>query len=207
VPGSLRFLSSALALVLVSVVAGCSVSNDKGSMVKTGPSPATVKGNGRLSSEPGALSIADVKAQPKGSASARVIELLFWAQWGSIPNVMAAYDPRVPPRVGTSSFVSAYEFVRPQLVGARPKIIEESKSTAGTLVTLRLLTTSFPPQRESFLLSHSRGQWLVVFDTLLERALTAWGQHEVDPQARRVSNAAILAGERLSQRYRLAIVP
>lgn len=176
-------------------------------MVRTGPSPAKVRANGTLTSDPTPLTLADLRKQRRGSPAWCVLQLLFWAQWGSYPNLPTAYDPRVLARVGTASFTGAYAAIRPQLAASRPDILDVQQSPRGALVTLRFLTATGPPTRDSFLLRLRRGRWVVVFDTLLERALSTWAQSRIDTLTRQPSARAIRAGSRLSERYRDASIP
>jgi hypothetical protein len=192
---------------LVCVLAGCSGGSDNGKAVRTGPSPAKEQANGTLTSDPAPLTVEDLNKLRRGSASQAVLQLLFWAQWGSYPDVAASYDPRVVSSLGSSAVLGAYSLLRPQLVASRPIIVSESRSARGTLVTLRLLSRVSPPARQSFLLSRvTRRRWVIKFDTLLEGGLNAWVQQSLEPGVARPSRRTIRAGQRLSALYRRAAV-
>jgi hypothetical protein len=201
-----RAASAAFVVVLACGLASCSGGSDNGKVVRTGPSPAKEEASGLLTSDPAPLTVEDLNRLRRGSASRSVMQLLFWAQWGSYPDVVASYDPRVVSKLGSSAVLGAYAQLRAQLVASQPKILSESRSPRGTLVTVRLLSKSSPPQRQSFLLSHRTGRWMIEFDTLLEGGLTTWVVQQLEPGAVRASIRTLRAAQRLSQRYRLAAV-
>jgi len=102
------------------------------------------------------------------------MSLLFYGQWGSTPNVVALYDRRVRRAVPGSLIASAYSFQRLTLAGARPRIVFDRPSGRGRFVGVEMLSKTAPPVRDSFLLRRRRGQWLVAYDTFLDRSLLAY---------------------------------
>jgi hypothetical protein len=147
----------------------------------------------------------EIDDAPGGSAARAVMRLWFWAQWGSLPNVVAAYDPEVVERVGSEDIASTYTLNRSTYISSRPRIVDVSTGRRGTVVHVEALRRNAPPQRSSFTLRRRDGYWYVVFDTVLEQGLAAWVQFRSmpDPDAKDIPAAAVRAGINAARRYRL----
>src|SRR4051812_7894243 len=105
---------------LAFLITGCGSSSNgtDDQIVRTGPVPATVGSSGKLTSEPGALTLKDIDREGKGSAQAAIFRLWFWGQWGSAPNIVSMYDPKVRSAVGVSNITGAYSQQRDTLVAS-----------------------------------------------------------------------------------------
>jgi hypothetical protein len=156
----------------ISIASGCSGGDDSAKttqIVGTG-SPAEVR-NGKLTADPAPLTFAQVSKAGRTTPAEAVLSLYFWAQWGSIPNVVSMYDPRVRNAVGPMRIADAYVDQRVPLLGTQVVIRDTVRSPLGTLVTVDALTKNYPPNYDSFLLTRRNRRWYVVHDTLLERGL------------------------------------
>jgi hypothetical protein len=101
------------------------------------------------------------------------MQTLFWAHWGSAPNVLASYDASVRRLVGVQG-VGAYSYARPALANSFPRIVDVAGSPEGTFVALELYSRDSPVRRESFLLKREGNEWAITYDTLLDRLLTQY---------------------------------
>jgi hypothetical protein len=187
------------------VVAGCGSSGGQNQMVRTGQSQAAVGADGQLKRNPDPLRWSDVQRARKGSAPAAVTELLFWAQWGSFPNVVAAYDHDIVKTVGSSNIAGAFAAGRASLVATRPRINDVRPTRSGTVVTVDLFSVAAAPSHESFVLRRRSGAWAVAFDTMLERNLAGYVQgrkQSLDDPAGTLSPRAVRAGAEAARQYR-----
>lgn len=198
--------SIAVVLAAAVVASGCGSSGGDSKMVRTGKPVVQVKPDGKLSANPAPLTLADVQKQPKDSAEKAMFELLFWAEWGSWPNVVDGYDPSIVASLGLDDITGAYSVLRPQLVAAQPRLLSALRRDGRVAVQIELLTTTSAPMRESFLLRKTDGRWRIVSDTLLERGLVAYVQQrtETDPNAAKASPRGARAGLQAGARYRSA---
>ena len=190
--------SAALAVV------GCGSSGGQNEMVRTGQSQAAVGADGQLKRNPDPLRWSDVQRARKGSAPAAVTELLFWAQWGSFPNVVAAYDRDVVKTVGLSNIAGAFALGRASLVATRPRINDVRPTRSGTVVTVDLFSAAAAPSHESFVLRRGNGGWTVTFDTILKRNLGAFVQSQSTDDPAAPSRRAVRAGAEASREYDIA---
>jgi hypothetical protein len=192
--------------VTVLVAAASAVAVALGSELDQDQTPATerVRPDGSLAVDPKPLSLDDLRRTENRSPSEAVMELWYWAQWGSLPNVVAAYDPAVVARLGADDIASAYSMQRQSLVASTPRIIEEVRGREGTVVSVEVLRRNASPTRYSFTLRDTSGDWLIVFDTLLESGIAAWAQFDAmpDPDARSAPARAKRAGIRAAHQYR-----
>ena len=163
---------AAIAAIAV-LLAGCSDDDTSGEFVRTGPVPVETDDHGRLNAKPSPLTLADVARQPEGSPQRPVLELLFSAQWGYLPAVPDRYDPRIVSGLGRRQIVQAYGRLGKTLVETRPELRESRREGDDAFVSVELLTTEDGPTEESFVLARRRGDWKVVYDTLLARSLAA----------------------------------
>lgn len=155
-------------LLLTVALAGC---GERGSEEATRASGAAIRADGRLTVDPPLLSPKDITRQPAGSPQRRVVEQLFWAQYGNLPNVLAAYDSSVWSAVPPVEIVSTYQFLRPSLAVIAPKIrvVKQSRTRGDVLVGFH--ARSAPPSQHSFSLRRVDGTWKIFYDTLLDRGL------------------------------------
>jgi hypothetical protein len=171
---AVRTLVLAVALGVSIIVSGCSggdESADTTRIVRTGAT-AEVR-DGKLTADPAPLTFAQIAEAGRTTPAGSVLSLYFWAQWGSIPNVVNMYDPRVRSAVGPMRIADAYVDQRVSLLGTLVVIRNVVSSPLGKLVTVDALTKNYPVVHDSFLLQRRRrsGRWYVVHDTLLERGL------------------------------------
>ena len=194
------------ALLCASGCAGDGPDGRQDRIVRTGSEAPQVGTGGQLKAEPGPLTLADLRTQPKGSAMAAVMELWFWGQWGSAPNVVAAYHTDVHTSVGAPNIAGAFSQQRDAMVSSHPRIVEVRRTPLGRFVALEVLTTTNPAARESFLLRRQRGRWVIIHDTLLERAVAGYVQtlvqERIDPSASKPSPRAVRTGSAAARNYR-----
>jgi hypothetical protein len=209
VPAWLKVLIVAIALLAVcggAVYAGSKLDDGSSESADRATTSERSRPEGSLAEVPGLMRLRDVRKARSGSASEKVLELWYWAQWGSIPNIIATYDPTVVSEVGASDLAGAYSLQRSYLAAARPELVDESESDGFAFVTLRALRADDKPQSLGFTLRRTGGEWRVVFDTLLESALATYVQYRntPDPNSRNVPVAAVRAGIEAARKYRLA---
>jgi hypothetical protein len=169
---AVRTLVLAVALGVSIIVSGCSggdESADTTRIVRTGAT-AEVR-DGKLTADPAPLTFAQIAEAGRTTPAGSVLSLYFWAQWGSIPNVVSMYDPRVRNALGPMRIADAYVDQRVPLLGSQVVIRDTVASPLGTLVTVDAFTKNFPPIHDSFLLTRRNRRWYLVHDTLLERGL------------------------------------
>lgn len=197
----MRALLIGLASAVVAAIplAGCNGDRLDDRIVRTTENRPEVLPNGRLKSQPSPLTVADIKRQPPNSPQKVVMELLFFAQWGGLANLKSAYSPAVLDRVNERDLAGAYALQRPALVTVLPRIVAVRKTASGRLVAVRFGSTAGPPSEDSFLVRRRRGQWRIVYDSLLDRALAQFVQTRVDPSptpSARARRAGLAAAER-----------
>jgi hypothetical protein len=169
-----RKLAAGAAVAISVVASGCSNgggSADTARIVRTGSSIELR--NGKLTGNPDPLTFAEIAKAGSRTPAGTVLALYFWTQWGSIPNVVAMYDPRVRAALGSTTIADAYEDQRAALLATEAAVQDAVRSRLGTVVTVDGLTRDFPPSRDSFLLSRRNGRWYILQDTVLERGLAA----------------------------------
>jgi hypothetical protein len=171
-------------------------------MVRSGTTPVVQKADGTLSATPSPLTLRDVGKQPDDSAARAVMQLIFWAQWGNLPAIFNIYDSRIAGTLGVSKIAGSYEYLRPDLLTSRPRIIATQPSGGGEFVSLELTSTRGAPAREGFLLRRRGGAWRVVYDTLLERALNGSTIAELAPGDPTPSMSVRRAAARAAGLYR-----
>lgn len=119
------------------------------------------------------LTFAEVAKAGLAKPAGAVLSLYFWCQWGSIPNVVESYDPRVRKALGPLIIADAYDDQRQALLSTMVVIRDTVRTPLGELVTVDGFTKDFPPVRDSFMLDRRDGHWYIVYDTLLARGLGA----------------------------------
>lgn len=170
-----RALALGLAAGLALAVVGCGASEinnkDDGASVSDG---GTTSKGGRIRDVPRPLRLADLRRERQGSAASAVLRLLYFAQWGSAPNIAAAYDPVVRERVGVSNIVGTYSQQRAALATSRVRIVERLDRGTGAFIALDVSRADARSARHSYSLRRRLGRWRVVFDTLLEDGLSTY---------------------------------
>ena len=169
--------------------------------------PLAVRGDGSLRVDPPPLSLEAVRRAPEDSPARTLLELFFWAQWGSAPNIVAAYLPAVVRALGAEDLAGAYGAERASLLSSRPRIANTVRKRFGVVVTVELLRRNELPARHSFTLRRVGGRWRVAFDTLLEEGIAAYVQTRDTPAhagagAAAVPDAAEKAGIAAAREYR-----
>jgi hypothetical protein len=170
-----RALVLAVAMCVSAVASGCSAgtgtdgSAESTRVVRTS-SDVQVR-DGKLTADPPPLTFAQIQKVGPKTPAGTVLFLYFWAQWGSIPNVVEMYDPRMRDALGVMTITDAYVDQRPSLLGTGVIIRNTVRTRLGTVVTVDGLSKSYPASHESFLLRRAGGRWYVVQDTVLERAV------------------------------------
>ncbi len=167
-----RGLLCGTATAMALAVTGCGSAGTKSEAdVANVPRSETARAEGRLSSTPRALRLADLRREPEGSPQSTVLRLLYFAQWGSAPNVASAYHPTVRKELGVSNIVGTYSQQRTALATSRPRIVENIRTSTGAFVSIELLRADAAPAPHSFALQRRFGHWRIVYDTLLEGSL------------------------------------
>lgn len=199
VPGPVLFVVAMIALSTVSVAAGTAL-DDGAEPASRQPTP---RSDGTLPLDPRPLTLEEVARTPAGSPERTLLELFFWAQWGSAPNVVAAYAPQIVRAVGADNLSGAYGQQRAALLASLPRITNTVATRFGVIVTVELLRRNTAAARQSFTLRRVGGRWRVVFDTLLEDGIAAYVQNRVAPgSAQTVPPAAARAGVAAAADYR-----
>jgi hypothetical protein len=145
-----------VALVLsMALLAGCGSS---GSGETSAPAPKL-------------LSIKDLEKQPAGSPEAALYRLHFFIQWGSARNLIAMIDPDVTNAVGIPDLIDAYAFLRPGLAASRLRIAGKMSTREGQLITYEVIGPSGPSQTDSALFGKIGNQYVVLYDSLLDRGI------------------------------------
>jgi hypothetical protein len=196
---STRLRGAALVALASAVLSSCGGSD--------GGSSAQVESKGRLKADPDPLTLTDLSRVPKDSPQETVLRLYFWAQWGSAPNIAAVYDRAFQEGLGIPRIADAFVAVRPELLISSPRIVGTERNRLGTLVTVELRTRYGRPQLESFLLQRRSGGWVIVYDTLLQRAMGTLAQSRVVAGRAKPGRAALaratVGAARASRQYRV----
>jgi hypothetical protein len=195
-------------LLLVGISAGSVLAGTRLQASEADAPAPIVRADGSLTADPEPLTIDDLNATRGPEPARAAMRLWFWAQWGSLPNVVAAHDPEVIDALGAEDIASAYRMMRTAYVSARPRILSVSRGRSGTVVTLEALRRNTAPTRYAFTMRERDGRWYITFDELLEEGIAAWVQFRAtpDPSADKPPAAAVRAGIDAARRYRLAAV-
>jgi hypothetical protein len=159
--------------------------------------------DGSLAEDPPPLTLADVARSLRGSPEAAVLRLWFLGQWGSAPSVVELYEPTVRTAVGASTMAGGYAVQRAVLLTSRPRIAYVTRTGLGALVGVEALRRGAPPLRDSFLLRRHGSGWLVLYDTVLERAFAGAQQFSSNPNpSAEPERAAVREGHVAAARFR-----
>jgi hypothetical protein len=187
------------AVSLACLIGGCSTKRNEATTA-----PTRVQKNGLLVTDALPLTLNDLKKYKAGTPAAAVMELFFYAQWGSSPNVASMYDPGAVRAVGIDNLVGTYSAVRPSLNALQLRVLTDRTDSVGGFVAVEGRSREADPVRYSFELRNSGGRWRVVFDTLLEGALPSYVQDSLDPEhPGSPSSRARRAGIRVASDYRV----
>lgn len=195
-------LAGACACVVAVAVGGAACGQDD----RPGQSGATQQTNAAAGG--GDLQLVrldDLRKLDDGSPERAVLTLWYWAQWGSIPNVVDAYAPSVRDAIGARRIAGSFTQQRESMKLLRPEIKDVSRTEKGALVTTLIRPRGAAPVPDSWLLRRREGRWQVVHDTFLERSVASFVQsvvqESVDPEAREPSRRAEAAGRRARNEY------
>jgi hypothetical protein len=145
------------------------------------------------------LSPRDIDRVRERSPEHTVMEVWFWAQWGSPLNIVPLYDERVLDSVGLERLAGAYAFRRAELLRGPPKIAFVRRASFGTVVGV-----TAAEGQESFILRRQGDTWRVVYDTVLERGLNGYIQSLGQDADGRASRSAIRQARSAAAAYRVA---
>jgi hypothetical protein len=173
-----------------------------------------VTANGRLTGAPARMSPAIIASATKpGTAARAAMKLLYWAQWGSLPTVVHAYDPSVVARVGPSAIADSWGQQQTSLQSMQPRVVDSVAGRRGAVtVTLEMLRQDSPPQQTSMTLRRIGGKprWYVVFDTMLYNSISNTVAADVidyltsenaSPNAQRAASAAAASLRQAAVRF------
>jgi hypothetical protein len=137
--------------------------------------------------------------------------LLYWAQWGSLPAVVHAYDPSVVASVGPGAIADSWGQQQTSLRSMQPRVVDSVPGRRRTVtVTLEILRQDAPPGQATFTLRRIGGKpgWYVVFDTMLYNSISSSVAASVTdhPTSGRVSSNAQRAGSAAAARLREAAI-
>lgn len=166
------FVVAVLLLSVAGVTTGAALDGEKADVAANQLEP---RSDGSLEVTPRPLTLADVAAADDGSAARVVLELIFWGQWGSAPNVVAAYAPAVERAVGARDLSAVYAAQRVYLLRGRPRITGTVTRRGEARVAVDILRRKAAPERHAFRLRRVAGRWRLVHDTLLDQGLASLG--------------------------------
>lgn len=194
--------------VLLAVALGTSGCGSGGNpeMVRTGTPTVTVRADGTLSANPALLTLDDINRQSAGTPRRAVLEQLFWAQWGSWPDIFEGYAPTIGTLVGRENLTGAYAILRAQLTASKPRFVATRVTNGRATIQLELLTATGAPTHETFVLRRLGGRWLIISDTLLERGLKTYVTQRFDGDiaTETPTRRAVRAGIEAAARFRAA---
>lgn len=142
-------------LISVAFLAGCGSS---GSSEKTVAAPKL-------------LTIEDLEKQPSNSPEAALYRLHFFIQWGSARNLIGMIDPDITNAVGLPEIINAYSFLRPGLSSSRLRIVGKLDTREGQLIAYEVIGASGPSQTDSALFGKVGKEYVVLYDSLLDRGI------------------------------------
>ncbi|MDQ3648283.1 MAG: hypothetical protein M3433_06835 [Actinomycetota bacterium] len=197
-------LRANLVALLVGALGLVACSNDPATSKReiTGAS-LQVGASGALTQDPPPLSLRDVEREREGSPQRAVLQLWFLTQWGSLPTVIERYDPTVRRRVGVSTLVDGLAVARPTQLAARPRVAYVLRTDLGTVVGVDTFVRGSPPIQDSFLLNKRGREWLVLYDSVLDRTFSSYRQFvlSANPGAK-PSKEAVAAGKAAATQFR-----
>lgn len=120
------------------------------------------------------LTLAQVGKIPEGNPASTVMRLWFWGQWGSMPNVLASYDPGTVRITGSRDIFQVYTIQRSTLLEFRPQIVDESTRGFTAFVAVQGKASGQKPYQASFDLRRVGRAWFITHDSLLEGTLPGY---------------------------------
>ncbi len=177
---------------------------------------ATDKGDPPVRTFEPLLSRTDLNKYRRGTPEAAVMRLWYFAQLGSAPNVAAFYHPRVLRSLSVSRVVGAYDLQRETFLASRPKPVIRESTPAGMMIRLEVTSTlrdgrPIPATQrlaktvETYILRRRGDDWVIIYDTVLRRALPTYVQSITGPftkNDRTGEREGIKQGRQAAQQYR-----
>jgi len=160
-----------LVLLVCLVPLGCGGSKQE-VIGRTGATPVKVNAGEELSAMPDPLTLTQL-ARASGPARP-VLQAVLFAQWGAPEAAAASYAPRVHRALGEFLLQQALAYGRAEALGARPVIVGVTSVGGRTIVLVTSQHYASPPARDSYTLVQARGQWRILYDTVLERDLSGY---------------------------------
>lgn len=203
----MRLTKLAALTVVALYLAGCGGGNDS---IEAGSSQAAAP---EAEGQPPTtlLSREDVQKQPPGSARAAVMNLLYWAQWGNWPEVVAAYEPRIRSVAEDTRIMGTYQQQRGSLMTTRFSIRDQASTSRGRqFVAVEFTLGNGMKQSQSYLLVRRGGKWRISNDTFFQAAYRTYMQDVVQtavaPGATKPAGAALRAAAAAAESLRAAVV-
>jgi hypothetical protein len=189
---------------LALIVSGCNSGGSDDSRISRTTASATPASGRVLTADPAPLTPADLKKVGVDKPAGVVLSAYYWAQWGSLPNVVALYDSRVRDAFGSPGISDAYQDQRDAILHTQPRVKDVTRARRGIVVTVEGWSKGAPPSHDSFLLSRHGGRYYILHDTLLERGLSAVAGARASRNltGKQAIQAANKAGGAAARRYR-----
>ena len=188
--------ATAATALLAALVAGCNGAGDDEKSSKKADTTAAGAARGESA------------LARRGSPGAAVLALWDYLQIGAVPAAVLSYDPSVRRAVGVADLAGALSDQEAEVRLHRPRVVSARRTPAGTLVVLE----AKGPERRlkySYFLRRTRGEWRVVYDSLLHSGLKAYvagrAQNDLTP-APEPSPAARAAGAEAASRFRAVAI-
>lgn len=139
-----------------------------------------------------------------------VLTMLHVVAEGDYPQAPVFYDNRVQCAMGTAVLAEVLNGVRPDLLGATPRVLGQQAIDGGELVSVEFPQLVVGRLQHSFFLTRQHGRWLITFDTLTDAALSPYVegavQNEVAPGAAAASPEALRDAAEATDRYEALIL-
>jgi|RhiMetdeSRZDD1v2_1073273.scaffolds.fasta_scaffold140379_4 hypothetical protein len=197
----MRSLLAAAILAGVILVSGCA-SGVSSRFVRTGPLPVATTPDGRLSSGPVALTLADVTRFPPHSPERVVMRILFDIEWGYASDAVVRVDPAIVRVLGAKELMSAFRLMRGMIVAGYPVIGRLGFFGKGVVVNVSLLSSDHAPAHHVFVLRRTGGHWNDVYDSTLLSGVALAAENRIQSLSRPLSQRAFNAGNQAQVFYR-----
>ena len=150
------------------------------------------------------LTVAQIRRVPQTDPFSAVVRLWFWAQWGSAPNLVGAYDPTVVRVAGPANLASVYAAQRATFLSYRPRLIARIQSGSRAFVAVEGRGPGVNPLPIGFDLRRVGTRWLITHDTFVENLLADTVTARADPDPLRTKHPAVYVkrGETVADRFR-----
>jgi len=140
----------------------------------------------------------------EGSPGGSVIQLWEYLRAGAVPSAATLYDEDVRNATGTNEFAGGLAALQPDLVSRALEIVKDERVAGLRLLTVRGVAKGEPALEYSYTLRPRAGGWLIVFDTLLSRAISSYATARIQQTADKKSGNAAAAGAGAAERFRSA---